>query len=621
MPGKDKPKMPAKLTEEAAEAPVSSPAPPSISPKKNTGRARRMNRGNLGTLNVGDYLDHYGHEHFVKPQGAITRYCLRECVFDSSHSNNDASIVQSPNPPYLTYQCFHDSCKGRTWKDARAVISGDDKLAPFCEGYDPNWVPAGRQKLEDSDLVSQIIETYKPQLSPALLALSSDVVPPPGEVDPEDFFEDTGKKPTFSATAMAYYVMAFFGHLCFTDGVFWCYNKNKGIWQEITRADLISVVVHTMQMRLKASWPGNAIDILQGLVNRTADDWPKRSDLICCKTGMINILAENLKKDALLPHDNQYGAKVQIPCEFNTKNYAKIKRWLQFLDEIFPKKKEKVKIDVLQQFFGYCLLTDCRFAKSLWLVGGGNNGKSVVIDVLTGMLGEDNVSSISMHEVGERFRTYAMENKYANLSGETTRDAMGTDTYKKLVSGDLVSAERKYGEVYQFRNFSKQIFSFNDPPVILDRSHGLARRIIVIEFLRRFLPKEEEHNLAKRLIKEEIDGIFIWALDGLLKLIRNDGFEGLEEVDKAKERLLLAMHPFLQFINECCDVVDGEEVSTQEIWKAYQEWCNEGKYKGMTRNHFYRDITTKFPSVEKTRDKVGSKRIFRGIGLKVIPEV
>lgn len=583
-----------------------------------------MNRGNLGTLNVGNYLDHYGRQYFVKKQGAITRYCLKECVFDSTHCNNDASIVQSPNPPYLTYQCFHDSCKAarQTWKDARAIISGDDKLAPFCEGYDPDWVPASKQGSEDEEVLEQIIENYQPHLSPALLALASPKVRLPGEIDPDAFFDTTGRSPTFSASKMARYIIAFFdGQLAFTDGIYWCYNRHTGMWQVINRADLISIVVHTMQLRVKATWPGNTLDVLQGYINRRPEDWPERSDLICCKSGMINIMADNLKEEALLPHDPQYGARAQIPCEFNTKNYAKINRWLQFLDEVFPKKIEKVKIDVLQQFFGYCLLTDCRFAKALWLVGGGNNGKSVVIDVLTGMLGEENVSSLGMHELGERFRTYALENKYANLSGETTREAIGADVFKKLTSGDLVSAERKYGELYQFRNFAKLIFSFNDPPFITDKSHGFTRRIIVLEFNRRFLPKEEEHNLAKRIIAEEIDGIFIWALDGLLRLLRNDGFEGLEEVDKAKDRLMLSMYPFLQFINECCDVEDGEEVGKQEMWGAYQNWCREGNYKPMTRNRFYRDITTKFPSVTPNKDKAThTKRVFRGIGLKVIPE-
>ena len=157
--------------------------------------------------------------------------------------------------------------------------------------------------------------------------------------------------------------------------------------------------------------------------------------------------------------------------------------------------------------------------------------------------------------------------------------------------------------------------------MITDKSHGFTRRIIVLEFNRRFLPKEEEHNLAKRIIAEEINGIFIWALDGLLKLLRNDGFEGIEEVDKAKDRLMLNMYPFLQFINECCEVEDAEEVSTQEMWKAYQEWSREGNYKPMSRNRFYRDITNKFPSVTPGKDKATrSKRVFRGIGLKVMPE-
>lgn len=87
-----------------------------------------------GRLDVEAYLNHYGvvvvH---VKPHGRSLLFCLRKCIFDPSHSDNEAAIGQTADG-VLYYQCFHDSCKRRTWAEARARISGSDKLTDFIIG-------------------------------------------------------------------------------------------------------------------------------------------------------------------------------------------------------------------------------------------------------------------------------------------------------------------------------------------------------------------------------------------------------------------------------------------------------------------------------------------------------
>ncbi|MGO9021404.1 MAG: DUF3987 domain-containing protein [Syntrophobacteraceae bacterium] len=82
-------------------------------------------------LDVEKYLEkHDIGVKTVKPHGTSTLFVLNECVFDSGHRGGDASIVQSENGA-LAYQCFHNSCQGRTWVEARQIISGDEKLSEF----------------------------------------------------------------------------------------------------------------------------------------------------------------------------------------------------------------------------------------------------------------------------------------------------------------------------------------------------------------------------------------------------------------------------------------------------------------------------------------------------------
>jgi KaiC/GvpD/RAD55 family RecA-like ATPase len=70
----------------------------------------------------------------VRTQGTATMFCLKLCLFDENHSEkgreNEAAIVQAESGK-LSYQCFHVSCAGRKWIEAREKISGNDSMTPF----------------------------------------------------------------------------------------------------------------------------------------------------------------------------------------------------------------------------------------------------------------------------------------------------------------------------------------------------------------------------------------------------------------------------------------------------------------------------------------------------------
>lgn len=94
---------------------------------------KRFDDNRSGRFNVGAYLDHYNMNYRAKPDGRRTIYNLDHCLFDESHTKNEASIIQDTSG-LVAYQCFHNSCQGRTWHDAKKEISGTESLAPFIEG-------------------------------------------------------------------------------------------------------------------------------------------------------------------------------------------------------------------------------------------------------------------------------------------------------------------------------------------------------------------------------------------------------------------------------------------------------------------------------------------------------
>lgn len=87
-----------------------------------------------GWFDLAAYLAHYGVGVVkIKPHGGGQLYCLEECLFDPSHADNEAAIGQSGEGK-LFYQCFHNSCRDKTWTEARERISGAAKLGQFMVG-------------------------------------------------------------------------------------------------------------------------------------------------------------------------------------------------------------------------------------------------------------------------------------------------------------------------------------------------------------------------------------------------------------------------------------------------------------------------------------------------------
>lgn len=96
-------------------------------PEPEQPKVNRTYTGNSQRLDVEAYLGKYGIERTrTKDHKGSTLYLLKHCIFDPSHEDESA-IGQTPEGK-LFYQCFHNSCQNRTWKEARQAISGDEPL-------------------------------------------------------------------------------------------------------------------------------------------------------------------------------------------------------------------------------------------------------------------------------------------------------------------------------------------------------------------------------------------------------------------------------------------------------------------------------------------------------------
>ena len=202
--------------------------------------------------------------------------------------------------------------------------------------------------------------------------------------------------------------------------------------------------------------------------------------------------------------------------------------WRRFLQQVLP----DAEMQLLLQEFVAAAFIDRKFVKfeyMLILLGSGSNGKSVVFEVITALLGEGGISNFSIRDLissGRSEQNVAMCNgKRMNYCSEIRTTEIGeknADAFKSLVSGEAQMARSLYKEPFRATDIPVIMANANKLPRLSDASYALQRRILVIPF-ETFIPDEEQDKELAETLKGELPGIFNWMLEGLRRL-QNNGY-------------------------------------------------------------------------------------------------
>lgn len=263
---------------------------------------------------------------------------------------------------------------------------------------------------------------------------------------------------------------------------------------------------------------------------------------------------------------------------------------------------------LIEEMIGYTLFRRNELRKCFILTGGGSNGKSTLLDVLKRLLGKDNISSVALNELNDRFRTFQLEGKLANI-GDDISDKYIDDnsTFKKLVTGETVNVERKGKDPYDFENYSKLLFSCNTIPRINDLSDGLKTRLIFVPFNARFSKSDPDYDpfiKDKLVVNEAMEYLLKIALDGLKRILYNKSFTKVDIVEEAWEEYEKINNPIVEFIEE--HKINNETIN--DVFRAYSCWCSENGLKPVGKNKFGQELKKRNFNNDK-RVRVDGKQV------------
>lgn len=250
---------------------------------------------------------------------------------------------------------------------------------------------------------------------------------------------------------------------------------------------------------------------------------------------------------------------------------------------------------LLEEAIGYCFYRRNELGKAFILTGDKSNGKSTFLSMVQCLLGDENISSLDLKELGDRFKTAEMFGKLANIGDDIGDEFIANPAiFKKLVTGERVSAERKGQNPFEFNNYSKLLFSANNIPRIKDKTGAVQRRLTIIPFDARFSADDPDFNpYIKHLLKtdEVMEYLINLGIAGLKRVLLNRKFTGSTKVQKAMDEYEENNNPIIGFFRECEDEeFQIENEPTNVVYKRYQEYCLANSLQPMSNIEFSKQV-------------------------------
>lgn len=327
----------------------------------------------------------------------------------------------------------------------------------------------------------------------------------------------------------------------------------------------------------------------------------RHSNLINFRNGVWDI---NQKK--LLPHDSKYLQTIQIP--HNVGEYVPFTqtRLYKFFRKTHLPKED---IKMIVKYIAYCMTTDYGLKTFMILVGQSNTGKSVLIRFVESLVGKQNTSALSMHELNARFYPAQLYGKLLNSCADNkTLPLQSIENLKKITGGDMIMHEKKGKEPFFFTSFAKLLFSFNQLPLQLEeKSNAFYLRMRVLRMNRELkLNNDYVNDLCSDESIEEV-------IPYLLSLLPLKEIPRTVMSNSCVEALRQDSDSIHAFLTKCCVLDEDATISKMDLYTAYSEFCVESGREAHKKQGFMRALRSLGYTEVRTKNREAG---WKGVKLK-----
>ncbi len=295
----------------------------------------------------------------------------------------------------------------------------------------------------------------------------------------------------------------------------------------------------------------------------------------------------------------------QLPYCYD--DQAQAPKFHQYLDRVLQDGNLQ---KIIAEFLGYVFVhpSTLRLEKALLLHGTGANGKSVLFNIVFALLGKDNILSHSLYSLTNRQTGYHRADLATKLLNYTSElDGISDKSiFKEMVSCENIEARPIYGRPFNFVNTCKFMFNCNELPKETEQTHAFFRRFLIIPFKETIPEKDQDKKLADKIIEDELPGVFNWVLEGLCRLLNQQGFTQSEISEEALRDYREQSDSVQMFLNDHSYGPNTLNlIPLKEIFIEYKIYCSDGNYRPVSNKTFADRIRAKGYELKKEKYGMG----------------
>jgi len=294
-----------------------------------------------------------------------------------------------------------------------------------------------------------------------------------------------------------------------------------------------------------------------------------RNGVFDCETGKLNGFDVKYKTDIILDFDYVSGSRSGL--------------WDKVLAQTVPDESMR---ETFHQFCG-CFLakrSEYKIEYICFVVGEGQNGKSIICKAVINMLGRGVASSYSPEQLFRggnqaEYHLADVNGKIVNYCDDVSKKDFSGGDFKAFVSGGEFTGRHPYSRrPTKVTKVPLMLCCANGMPPTTDDTDGYFRRFLIILAPNHIDERDKDVTLEKKLMADDVRAaIFNWIYEGYRTFVKNSG--KIEIADSVKD-MVNEMKENSNSLRRWISTMGywaapDPEYASAPGWKSLKEWVQE----------------------------------------------
>jgi P4 family phage/plasmid primase-like protien len=406
--------------------------------------------------------------------------------------------------------------------------------------------------------------------------------------------------------------------LVFDEGALWHYTPSNKIWRQVKQSDLTRHVtvwhrsfVYNAKGEIKQTSTGEDMTAeinaakcrgayWMASQNRTVERFFEDS-----KTGVVTadgtFLTADFRRGEIdfEPAGPDTRARAALPCNYvEDAKGALLQNYLSTVHEGLPDAEDRVR---LMGEIAFVALTGLgpKLNKAILCYGTQGTGKSVFLEILSGLVPYDAQCAIQPHEIAHEYYGAELVGMLLNVVTECNEAEVMTEAgFKAVISGETITRRHIRGDPVKFRPRALHVFAGNKLPPAPGASDAFWVRWIPIGFERKFRETDREiKDLGARIVAEELDAVLAWAVECGRELLKRRKYTMPGSAEKLFKRWKTDSDSVAAWLDDECAILP-DTTERRLFWRAgdayktYKKWCEDNGYRAFNSCNFKNRLET-----------------------------